>query len=210
MPGTECLAPGWKWALGLALAFAIGLAITLTPRGSPTAPDTAANTAANTAAAGGIGGPFTLTAPDGKPFTLKDVGGKPFAVYFGFTRCPDVCPTTLSRLARLRGKLGADGSKFAILFVSVDPGHDQPAAVGEYVKLFGTPIIGLTGSEEQLAPVKKAYGVYAAKVPQPDGDYTVDHSTAVLLMDGAGRFAALISHDEPDPSALATLKALVG
>lgn len=202
MPDTEGLAPRWKWALGLGLAFAIGLAIALTPRGSPSS--------ASAAASGGIGGPFTLTAPDGKPFTLKDVGGKPFAVYFGFTRCPDVCPTTLSRLARLRSKLGADGNKFAILFVSVDPGHDQPAAVGEYVKLFGTPIIGLTGSEEQLAPVKKAYGVYAAKVPEPGGDYTVDHSTAVLLMDGEGRFADLISHEEPDPGALAKLKALVG
>lgn len=202
MSDTEGFDPRWKWALGLGLAFAIGLAIALTPRGSPTA--------ASMAAAGGIGGPFTLTAPDGKPFTLKDIGGKPFAVYFGFTRCPDVCPTTLSRLALLRGKLGVDGQKLAIVFVSVDPGHDKPEAVGEYVKLFGTPIIGLTGSEDQLAPVKKAYGVYAAKVPQPGGDYTVDHSTAVLLMDGKGRFADIISHDEPDPSALAKLKALVG
>ena len=108
------------------------------------------------------------------------------------------------------GKLGAEGNKFSIVFVSVDPGHDKPEAVGEYVKLFGTPIIGLTGSEEQLAPVEKAYGVYVAKVPQPGGDYTIDHSSAVLLMDGQGRNADIISHDEPEAAALAKLKALVG
>lgn len=197
---TSGLAPRWKLALGLALAFAIGLTIALTPRGE----------SSNLAAGTGIGGPFTLTAPDGKQFTLESLGGKPFAVYFGFTRCPDVCPTTLSRLALLRGKLGADGNKFAIVFVSVDPGHDTPQAVGEYVKLFGTPIIGLTGSEEQLKPVEKAYGVYVAKVPQPGGDYTVDHSSAVLLMNGQGRLADIISHDEPEAEALAKLKALVG
>jgi protein SCO1/2 len=194
------LAARWKWALGLAVAFAISMAIALTPRGE----------SSNLAAETGAGGPFTLTASDGKPFTLKDLGGKPFAIYFGFMRCPDVCPTTLSRLALLRGKLGADGNKFAIVFVSVDPGHDKPEAVGEYVKLFGTPIIGLAGSEAQLAPVKQAYGVYAAKVPQPDGDYTVDHSSAVLLMDGKGRLADIISHDDPDPAALTKLKTLVG
>lgn len=190
----------WKWALGLGLAFAIGLAIALTPRGE----------SSNLAAETSLGGPFTLTAPDGKPFTLASLGGKPFAVYFGFTRCPDVCPTTLSRLARLRSKMGADGSKFAIVFVSVDPGHDTPQSVGEYVKLFGTPIIALTGSEAQLKPVEKAYGVYVNKVPQPGGDYTVDHSSAVLLMDGQGRLADIIGHDDPDPAALAKLKALAG
>lgn len=203
MPGTDReqgLSTGWKWALGLGLAFAVGLAIALTPRGST----------ANLVAETSLGGPFTLTAPDGKPFTLANLGGKPFAVYFGFTRCPDVCPTTLSRLALLRGKLGAAGNRFAILFVSVDPGHDTPQSVGEYVKLFGTPIIGLTGSEEQLKPVEKAYGVYVNKVPQPGGDYTVDHSSAVLLMDGSGHLADIISHDEPEATALAKLKALAG
>ena len=194
------LAARWKWAFGLALAFAIGMAIALTPRGE----------SSNLAAETGAGGPFTLTAPDGKPFTLKDLGGKPFAIYFGFMRCPDVCPTKLSRLALLRGKLGADGNKFAIVFVSVDPGHDKPQAVGEYVKLFGTPIIGLTGSEEQLKPIEKAYGVYVSKVPQPGGDYTIDHSAAVLLMNGDGHLADIIGHDDPDDTALAKLKALVG
>lgn len=203
MPDTDTtggLALRWKVGIGLALAFAIGLAIAMTPRGSSDTASLAAET--------GIGGPFTLTAPDGKPFTLESLGGKPFAVYFGFTRCPDVCPTTLSRLALLRGKLGAAGSKFAILFVSVDPGHDTPQSVGEYVKLFGTPIIGLTGSDEQLKPVEKAYGVYVAKVPQPGGDYTVDHSSAVLLMNGQGRLADIISHDEPEAEALEKLKRL--
>lgn len=198
MPDTEKLALRWKWAIGLVLAIIIGLAVALTPLGSLAASEDRP------------GGPFTLTAPDGKPFTLQDIKGKPFAVYFGFTRCPDVCPTSLSRLALLRGRLGANGKKFAIVFVSVDPGHDTPEAVGEYVKLFGTPIIGLTGSEAQLAPMRSSYGVFVAKVPQSDGDYTIDHSSDVLLMDSEGRLADIISHDEPDPSALAKLKALVG
>jgi protein SCO1/2 len=81
--------------------------------------------------------------------------------------------------------------------------------VGDYVKLFGTPIIGLTGSEAQLAPVEKAYGVYVAKVPQPGGDYTIDHSAAILLMDGQGHMVDVITHDDPEPDALAKLKRLI-
>jgi len=161
------------------------------------------------AVAGEIGGPFTLTAANGKPFGLGDLGGKPFAIYFGFTRCPDVCPTTLSRLAALRKALGPAADKFAIVFVSVDPGHDNPQAVGEYVKLFNTPIFGVTGSEAQLAPVEKAYGVYVAKVPQPGGDYTIDHSAAILLMDPTAHLVDAITHDEPQASALDKLRRLV-
>lgn len=187
-----------------AVALLVGEAVLLTPR-QPSAPP-----GATAAATSDIGGPFTLTAPDGRPFTLADLKGKPFAIYFGFTRCPDVCPTSLSRLATLRKALGPAGDKFAIVFVSVDPGHDKPATVGEYVKLFGTPMVGLTGSEAQLAPVEKAYGVYVAKVPQPGGDYTIDHSAAILLMDARAHMVDAITHDDPQADALAKLKTLVG
>lgn len=158
----------------------------------------------------GPGGPFTLVSSTGKPFTLADLGGKPYAIYFGFTRCPDVCPTSLAKMARLRARMGRDGEKFAILFVSVDPGHDKPKDVGQYVTLFGTPIIGLTGSDAQLAAIEKAYGVYVAKVPQPGGDYTIDHTAAIYLMDAKGGFQNMIGYDEGDDAALAKLKQLVG
>jgi protein SCO1/2 len=161
------------------------------------------------AGANGVGGPFALVAPDGSTVTDKTFAGKPFAIYFGYTRCPDVCPTSLSRMARLRKALGAAGDRLAIIFVSVDPEHDKPKAIGEYVKLFGTPIIGLTGSEAQLKTVEHEYGVYVNKVPQKNGDYLVDHSAATLLFDRQGQLADIITPDQADADALAKLRALV-
>lgn len=160
--------------------------------------------------ASSIGGPFALIAPDGSTVTDKTFAGKPFAIYFGYTRCPDVCPTSLSRMARLRKALGPAGDRLAIIFVSVDPEHDKPKAIGAYVNMFGTPIIGLTGSEAQLKVIEREYGVYVNKVPQKDGDYLVDHSAATLLFDGQGQLANIITPDQPDPEALAKLRALVG
>ncbi len=160
--------------------------------------------------ASAFGGPFVLTAPDGSSVTDKTLAGKPYAIFFGFTRCPDVCPTSLARMARLRKQLGPDGAKFNIVFVSVDPGHDKPADIGNYVALFGTPIIGLTGTEAQLAQIKKGYGVYSAKVPQPGGDYTIDHTAAIYLMTARGEFSGTIDAHEHDATALAKLKRLIG
>lgn len=159
--------------------------------------------------ASAFGGPFVLTAPDGSSVTDKTLAGKPYAIFFGFTRCPDVCPTSLARMARLRKQLGPDGAKFNIVFVSVDPGHDKPADIGNYVALFGTPIIGLTGTEAQLAQIKKGYGVYSAKVLQPGGDYTIDHTAAIYLMTARGDFSGTIDTQEPDATALAKLKRLI-
>lgn len=156
-----------------------------------------------------FGGPFTLTAPDGSVVTEATLAGKPYAIFFGFTRCPDVCPTSLARMARLRKQLGAEGMKFNIVFVSVDPGHDKPADIGNYVALFDTPILGLTGTDAQLEQIKKGYGVYAAKVPQPGGDYTVDHTAVIYLMTAEGEFAGTIDHHESDQIALAKLKRLI-
>lgn len=159
--------------------------------------------------ANAIGGSFTLTAPDGSTVTDKTLAGKPFAIFFGFTRCPDVCPTNLARMARLRRQLKGDGDKFAIVFVSVDPEQDTPAIIGEYVKLFGTPIIGLTGSQAQLEQIKKAYAVFSAKVPMKGGGYTIDHTAATYLMTHDGKFAGTIDHQEDDADALQKLKQLV-
>lgn len=185
----------------LVAAAAIGLALLLLRRPEPPAP------AQEYAAA--IGGPFAMSAPDGKTVTDKDLRGRPYVLFFGFTRCPDVCPTTLARLAKLRRDLGKDGDKFRIVFVSVDPDADKPADVGRYIALFGTPIVGLTGTPEQVAAIAKAYRIYYAKVPQEGGNYTVDHSATVFLMDQDGRLQSTLDMKESDEAALAKLRRLV-
>ena len=155
-----------------------------------------------------IGGPFTLTGTDGKPFSSERLAGKPYALFFGFTHCPDVCPTTLARLTRLRTKLGRGDDSFAIVLVTVDPERDTPAALARYAGLFGTPVIALTGTSAAIDGVKKQYGVYSAKVPQDSGDYNVDHTASVFLIDRTGKFAATISPGEGDDAARAKLERL--
>ncbi|MDQ3080507.1 MAG: SCO family protein [Pseudomonadota bacterium] len=153
-----------------------------------------------------IGGPFTLVGADGKPFASTKLAGKPFAIFFGFTNCPDVCPTTLARLVKLRRQSGLGEQAFNILFVTVDPERDGPAQVGAYSKLFDTPVIGLTGSPAQIEQVKKQFAVFSAKSSQAGGEYSVDHTANVFLMDRAGKFIATIAPEENDAAALAKLK----
>jgi len=153
-----------------------------------------------------IGGPFTLTGSDGKPFSSARLAGKPFAIFFGFTRCPDTCPTTLARLTRLRKQLPQGDASLAIVFVTVDPERDTAAEVGRYSELFGSPVIGLTGTPQAIEQVKKEFSVYSRKVPTNGGDYTVDHTATVFLIDSQGRFVTSISPDESDQVALLTLR----
>ena len=185
----------------LVAAAAIAVAVLLLRRPEPPAP------AQDYSAA--IGGPFAMTAPDGKTVTDKDLRGQPYVLFFGFTRCPDVCPTTLARLAKLRRDMGEDGDRFQIVFVSVDPEADKPADVGRYIALFGTPIVGLTGTPQQVAAIAKAFRIYYAKVPQDGGNYTVDHSATVFLMDRDGRLQSTLDMKESDSAALAKLRRLV-
>ena len=154
-----------------------------------------------------IGGPFTLVGSDGQPFSSSRLAGKPAAVFFGFTHCPDVCPTTLARLTKLRTQLGDDG--FSIVFVSVDPERDKPEDVGRYTTLFDTPVIGLTGSPAQIDQVKKQFGVFSQKVPLPGGDYSVDHTATVFLLDRSGKFVATLSPEEGNDVALAKLRRIL-
>ena len=153
-----------------------------------------------------IGGPFTLTGSDGRPFASSRLAGQPAAIFFGFTHCPDVCPTTLARLAKLRRQLGQGDDGFAIVFITVDPERDKPADVGRYAALFGTPVTGLTGSPADIERVKKQYGVYSEKAPQPGGDYSVNHTAAVFLIGRDGKFVATIAPEEPDTTALDKLR----
>ncbi|GLR48711.1 SCO family protein [Sphingomonas astaxanthinifaciens] len=159
-----------------------------------------------------IGGPFTLTGTDGKPFSSTSLAGKPYVVFFGFTHCPDVCPNTLGRLAKLRRELGKGDDAFTILFVTVDPKRDTPRVVGDYLQLFGTPIVGLTGTEAQVAAVAKSHAVWLGKVADksaPDG-YTMDHSSQVLLFGRDGKFVSTIALEEGDNVALDKLRRIVG
>ncbi|KQN07092.1 electron transporter SenC [Sphingobium sp. Leaf26] len=157
----------------------------------------------------GPGGAFTLTDPAGRTVTDQTLRGKPYAIFFGFTRCPDVCPTTLSRMTQLRKQMGAQGMKYNIVFVSVDPGHDKPADIGNYLTLFGTPIIGLTGTDAQIAQITKAYGVYFRQVPVEGGDYTIDHMAGIMLFDRNGRFAEMMDGTEPIAVSLTRLRKLI-
>ncbi len=153
-----------------------------------------------------FGGPFTLVGADGQPFASSRLAGKPYSIFFGFTHCPDVCPTTLARLVRLRQQLGGD-RPFEILFVTVDPERDGPAEVGKYSQLFDSPVIGLTGSPARIEQVKKQFGIYSRKVPGHHGsEYSVDHTSTVLLFDRDGGFSATVAPEEPDSAALAKLK----
>ena len=194
-----------RWMLWLLVALVIGVGLV-----AMFAPNRATPPERESVYSASIGGPFALTAPDGSRVTDQTLKGKPFAIFFGFTRCPDVCPTTLSRMAQLRKQLGQDGDKFRIVFVSVDPGYDSPEDIGRYVALFGTPILGLTGTDAEVDSAVKAYRAFYQKVPTKGGDYTIDHTASVYLMDASGKLQSIIAYDETDPSALAKLKRLVG
>ena len=158
---------------------------------------------------GTIGGPFTLVGADGKPFASIQLNGKPAAVFFGFTHCPDVCPTTLARLSKLRRDLGTGDDALSIVFISVDPERDTPEEVGTYLKLFDTPVVGLTGTTAQIEQVKKQFGIYSRKVEQPGGSYSVDHTATVMLLDRNGQFVATLSPEEGNAVALDKLRRIV-
>jgi len=154
-----------------------------------------------------FGGPFTLVGADGRPFSSARLAGEPYAIYFGFTRCGDVCPTTLSRLVQLRKQAGGE-DEFRIVFVTIDPANDGPQEVGQYAGLFNSPIIGLTGSQAQIDHVKKQYGIFAQPMPHAAMGKQFEHTATVLLFDRGGNFVGTITPTETDASALATLKQL--
>src|SRR5918993_3161857 len=134
-----------------------------------------------------IGGPFLLPSHEGKTFTDEDLKGKPFAVFFGFTHCPEVCPTTLYGLTQDLAALGKDADKMRVAFITVDPAQDTPELMKTYLGSFDPRIVGLTGTEEEIAAVAKAYKIYYRKVPTESG-YTMDHTATILLMDSKGEF----------------------
>lgn len=208
--GTEGSArSGWKTARRLAWAAVAAAAI-----GAGSLVFWAGRNAPETDATGGsavaIGGPFQLTDQRGRTVTHETLKGKPFAIFFGFTRCPDICPTTLNDLSQLRKQLGGDADKLNLVFVSLDPAHDKPQDIGAYLTLFDTPIIGLTGTDAQLKQIVDAYGVYYRRVPLEDSnDYTIDHTATVFLMGADGQFISAIDMHEPRKVALEKLRRLI-
>jgi protein SCO1 len=158
-------------------------------------------------AASAIGGPFKLTDQNGQPLTDADLKGKPFLVFFGYTHCPDVCPTTLFEVSEVMRALGKDADRTKALFISVDPERDTPPVLKDYLSSFDPHLIGATGDEAALNAVEKEYRVYAKKVPTgKDGDYSMDHSAIVYLMDRNGRFVAPFKLDRKPEQAGAELR----
>lgn len=157
-----------------------------------------------------IGGPFELTAQDGRRMSERDIAGKPFAVFFGFTHCPDVCPTTLWEMSEALKALGTDGEDVRMLFIAVDSERDTPEVLSPYLQSFDPRIVGLSGTPEEIEQVVKAYRVFWEKVPGTDGDYTINHTASVFLMDAGGRFAGTISYGEPSNVRLEKLRQLIG
>jgi protein SCO1/2 len=137
-----------------------------------------------------IGGPFRLTDQNGRTVTEADFKGKPFLVFFGFTHCPDVCPTSLFEISEVLKAMGSDADRVNAFFVSVDPERDTAAAMKDYLSSFDPHLKGLTGDPEAVAKVLSAYRVYAKKVPLKDGDYTMDHTALIYLMDKNGQFVS--------------------
>lgn len=156
-----------------------------------------------------IGGPFELVRSDGITVTDKDLADKPKAFFFGFTYCPDVCPTTLSEVEGWMQKLGPDADKVHFAFITVDPERDTPQIMKDYVAAFDDRIMALSGSREQIDAVIKAYRIYAKKVPLDDGDYTMDHSAAMFLMNKDNKFVGTIAFEEAEDIALMKLKRLI-
>lgn len=189
------------WLL-VAVALAGVAAMLLGRRGEPSEPMQHQSLPAS------LGGAFTLTDGNGRPFSSTKLQGKPYAIFFGFTRCADVCPVTLGRLAKLRGEAGPEQA-LNIVFVTIDPGNDGPKEVGQYAGMFNTPIVGLTGSPAQINAVKKQYGIHAEPVPHAPAGQEMAHTDAVLLFDKAGRFVTTVRPDEPDAASLEKMKALL-
>ncbi|MCX7304057.1 MAG: SCO family protein [Hyphomicrobiales bacterium] len=156
-----------------------------------------------------VGGPFTLTTQNGDELSDGDLKGTPFAVFFGFTRCPEICPTTLWEMSEALKTLGPDAERLKVLFISVDPTRDTPEFLARYLQSFDRRIVGLTGSEADIAAVGKEYRAFWEKVPTGDGDYTMNHTASIFLMDGSGTFVGTITYGESMEVRLEKLRRLI-
>ncbi|WP_378952569.1 SCO family protein [Mesorhizobium sp. ANAO-SY3R2] len=155
-----------------------------------------------------FGAPFTLVDQKGAAITEAAFRGQPSAVFFGFTHCPEVCPTTLVELDGWLKQLGDDGRNIRAYFVSIDPERDTPEVMNTYVSNVSDRITGITGEPAKIAAMAKSFGIYSKKVETEGGDYTMDHTASVLLLDSKGDFFGTIAYEENPEAALAKLKRL--
>jgi protein SCO1/2 len=155
-----------------------------------------------------IGGPFELVDQEGRKVTDKTFLGRPSVIFFGYTSCPDVCPTTLMDLSNWLRALGSRADKLNVLFITIDPQRDTPAHLRDFLSSFDPRIRGLTGTNEQIAAVAREFRVYYKRVDETDGSYSMDHTGAIYLMDKAGQFAASLSFKTEDSVAIERLRSL--
>ena len=157
----------------------------------------------------GFGGDFTLTDQDNQPFRLQDVRGRAVFLFFGYTSCPDMCPVTMSRITGALRRLGRDAAEVVTLFVSVDPRRDTPAVLKEYVSSFSTPLVGLTGSDEQVRRVAAAYHASYTYVPTGTRNYLINHTSAIFLIDRQGKLRQFFKYDESPDTLAAALRSVL-
>jgi protein SCO1/2 len=144
-----------------------------------------------------VGGPFSLVSQEGKPVTERDFAGRPYLVFFGFTHCPDVCPTTLFQMSEMLGKMGEKGRDLRALFITVDPERDTPEVLKDYLSSFDDRIIGLTGDQASVEAAIRSFRGFARKVPGQEGDYTMEHTSFVYLMGPDGSFLGTVNMTRP-------------
>ena len=157
-----------------------------------------------------LGGPFSLQDHNGQRVTEGAFAGRLGLIYFGFTYCPDVCPTTLTEMTGFIEALGPDADRIQWVFVSVDAERDTPQAMAAYLEAFDRRIIGLTGTEAQIAAAANGFRVFYRRVPLEGGGYTMDHSASVFLLDAEGRFAGTVDYKESEQVAMEKLRMLIG
>jgi len=156
-----------------------------------------------------LGGAFALVNHHGEPVTEEIFREKPSVTLFGFTHCPDVCPTGLMEMTRWVEELGPDAEKLRFLFVTVDPERDTPTTMNDYVSAFSDRILGISGEPEDVHAMVKDYKIFSRKVVLEGGDYTMDHTASMILQDAEGNFVGTIARDEASDIAMAKLRKLV-
>jgi protein SCO1 len=155
-----------------------------------------------------IGGPFTLVDHRGRTVTERDFAGRPKLVFFGFTHCPDVCPTTLTELSTRFANIGPAADRLQVLFITADPERDTPELMGLYLQSFDPRIVGLSGTREQIDAVMKAYGAVGKRVETSTG-YNVDHTASVYMIGADGRFMGLIDYHEAEETVIAKMRRML-
>lgn len=152
---------------------------------------------------------FALVDHNGAPITQAAFKGQPTLLFFGFTHCPDVCPTSMSEIAYIIEGIGAEAKSLRAFFVSVDPARDSPEVLKDYATAFSDQITGITGDPAEIERLKTAWGIYAEKVPLSDGGYTMDHTASIFLVDSKGEFQGTIGYGEDLETAEAKVRRLI-